>query len=93
MEEESSSGSGNSSEGDMDDENSGEELLQTSLPTSQKSEEPPVSVLTGIEPTTRELKAARDMGTEDREVAISKVASTMGDFTPAGSQDKVRILE
>ena len=67
--------------------------------TSQESEEPSVSVLAGAEPTTREtgygaaeeLNPAGDMGIEDVEVAISKVASTMGDLTPMSSQDAVII--
>ena len=97
--EESSFGSENSSEGDADNKDAGEESLQMSLLTSQEFEEPPVSVLSGAEPATgetgygawEELKPAKDAGTEDIEVAISKVASTMGDLTPASSQDAVSI--
>ena len=100
MERKSSFESENSSEGDTDEEDAGEESLQTSPPTSQELEELPVSVLTGAEPATgktgygawEELKPAGDMGTEDMEVAISKVASTIGDLTPTSSQDAVIIL-
>ena len=52
--EESSSGRENNSEGDTDDEDASGELSQTSPLTSQESEELPVSVLVGAEPTTGE---------------------------------------
>ena len=98
-EEESSSESESSSDGDTDIEDAGEESSQMSLPTSQGSEELPASVLTGAEPTTREtkygaqeeVKPARNTGTEDMEVTLSKAASTMGDLMLVSSQDAVII--
>ena len=99
VEEESSSESKSSSNGEVDVEDAGEELLQTSPPTLQELEEPPASVLTGAEPTTREtkygvseeVKLAGDMGTEDMEVTLSEVASTAGNLRPTSSQDAVII--
>ena len=99
MEEEGSSESESSSDGDADDEDAGEELKQTSLQTSQKSEEPPASELTGVESSTgeaglgatEEVKPVDDAGMEDIEFSLSKATSTTGDLTPTLSQDTVEV--
>ena len=88
-----------SSEGEADDEDAGEESSQMSLLTLQELEEPLASVFAGAEPATsetrygaqEELKTAKDTGTEDMEVAMSEVASTVGDLMPMSSQDAVII--
>ena len=80
MSQESSSESKSSSEGDVDDEDAGEESLQTSPPTSQESEEPLESILAGAEPAMgetkntawKELKTAGDTDTEHMEVATEE---------------------
>ena len=98
-EEEGSSESESSSEGDMNDEDAGKEMLQMLSPTSQESEDPQVSELTGGEPSRgeaglgapEEMKPVNDTGMEDMEVALGEAISTVGDLTPMLSQNTVKV--